>query len=305
MKKTQAQQVDFMSELKEGIIIKGIGGFYYVETADAVYECKARGNFRRAKISPLVGDKVKIIVNELAENRIEEIMPRKNSLVRPPLANVDCLIIVASMADPAPNTLVIDKLTAIAESKGIEPVIIFNKCDLASADELCRIYSNSGFKTFAVNRDTVDAETIKGIVSGKLCAFTGNSGVGKSTILNKVDSRLALETGEISKKLGRGRHTTRHVELFKVGDGYVADTPGFSSLDIEKCEIITKDKLPECFREFSPYIGMCKFTSCAHVADKGCAVVEAVEKGEIEKSRHDSYVAMYNEVKDLKEWQMK
>ncbi|MDE6385865.1 MAG: ribosome small subunit-dependent GTPase A [Eubacterium sp.] len=291
----------------KGKIIKGIGGFYYVETADAVYECKARGNFRKMNLTPLVGDDVEISVNDNSENRIENILPRRNSLVRPPLANLEQLFIIASIVDPAVNTFIIDKLIAIAEYKKIEPIIVFTKIDLDdSYTEYENIYRSAGFKTIVCcNVNKRGADEVKKLLSGKISAFTGNTGVGKSSLLNAVDEALALKTGETSKKLGRGKHTTRHSELFKVNGGYVADTPGFSSLDFEKCERILKDDLFDCFREFEPYFGLCKFSTCAHINEKGCAVCEAVRKGEIQKSRHDSYVQMYNDVKDVKEWEIK
>lgn len=295
-----------MMQTADGMIMKGIGGFYYVETADAVYECKARGNFRKAGMSPLAGDQVKISINENAENRIEEIYPRKNSLIRPPVANLDQLILVVSLCDPAPNLLVIDKLIAIAERKEIEPLIIFNKSDLAEPDCYLDIYKNAGFYCISTSCNTQEGiDAVKGLLKGKLSAFTGNSGVGKSTLLNALDSRLALATGDISKKLGRGRHTTRQAELFHVAGGYVADTAGFSSLDLERCETVMKEDLPYCFREFIPYLGKCKFSTCAHLHDKGCAIVQAVNAGEIAPSRHESYQTLYNQVKDLKEWNMK
>lgn len=290
----------------DGTIIKGIGGFYYVETANAVYECKARGSFRKAKISPLVGDRVQISVNDLSENRIEEIFPRKNSLVRPPLANIDQLMIVCSMADPSPNPFVVDKLIAIAELKGIEPIVVINKIDLGNPKELQKIYSNAGFKVIVADKEKANVKgELVPLLKGKLSAFTGNSGVGKSTILNILDNELSLETGEISKKLGRGRHTTRQVELFNLFGGYLADTPGFSSLELEKCEVILKEDLPDCFREFEKYQGMCKFSTCSHVNDKGCAILGAVENGEIEQSRHESYKMLYEQVKDVKEWELR
>lgn len=278
-----------------------------METAETVYECKARGNFRKLNLSPLVGDDVEISVNENAENRIEAILPRKNSLVRPPLANLDQLFIVSSIVDPGINTFIIDKLIAIAEYKKIEPIIIITKTDVDdSYKRYAKIYKASGFKTVECsNVDMRGIEEVKSLLRGKISAFTGNTGVGKSSLLNSIDKELTLKTGETSKKLGRGKHTTRHSELFKVCGGYVADTPGFSSLDFEKCERILKDDLFECFREFEPYFGQCKFSTCSHINEKGCAVCSAVENGEIQKSRHDSYIQMYNDVKDIKEWEIK
>lgn len=289
-----------------GTIIKGIGGFYYVEAADEIYECKARGVFRKEKLSPLVGDKVTISINENAENTIDEIMPRKNALTRPPVVNIDNLIIVVSTVEPKPSTLVIDKLIAVAEHKNIEPIIVITKSDLASAQEIFDIYTLAGFKTIIVSNETKDGvDEVKAVLKDKISALTGNSGVGKTSLLNNLDETLALKTAQISKKLGRGRHTTRQAELYRVCDGFVVDTPGFSSFEIDKSDIILEDELAYCFRDFSDYIEKCKFyPSCTHTADKGCAVVEAVNEGKISKSRHNSYVQLYNEVKDIKEWNL-
>lgn len=294
--------------MAEGRLIKGIGGFYYVETADAVYECKARGIFRQKKITPLVGDLVSITVNERGENTIDEIKNRKNFLVRPPLANIDRLFIVASSISPSINMLVLDRLIAIAEYKGIEPIIVFTKSDLDDGYKKYNdIYVKAGFKTIVCNNKNGDGtEKVAALLKNHISAFTGNTGVGKSSLLNSIDNSLSLNTGETSKKLGRGRHTTRHCELFKVAGGYVADTPGFSTVDFEKSEKIMKDRLPYCFREFEPYLTECKFlNNCSHINDKGCAIVNAVEKGIISKERHNSYIELYNEVKDIKQWQMK
>lgn len=290
----------------DGIIIKGIGGFYYVEAADGtIYECKARGVFRKEKITPLAGDRVEISVEENNKNSIEKILERRNYFKRPPIANVDKLVIVSSVCDPRPNLLIIDRLTAVAVYKDVEPIIVFTKDDLQSADEYVDIYTKSGFKTFAVSNETGEGvEAVKSAIEGGVSVFTGNSGVGKSSLINKMYPSLSLETGEISKKLGRGRHTTRHVELYSIGKGYIADTPGFSSLDFETNDLIKKDELAFCFPDFSDYIGSCKFSTCAHVNDKGCRLVEAVNNGDVVKSRHESYVTMFNEVKDIKDWQL-
>lgn len=291
----------------EGIIIKGIGGFYYVESSDgSIYECKARGAFRKNKMSPYAGDRVLISVPDDGYAAIEKIFPRKNQLVRPPIANIDFLVIVASTCDPMPSTLVIDKMLALAAYKGIEPILVITKSDIGDEKILNEIYSKVGIRTIVFSiLDQSGAEEIKKILSNKISAFTGNSGVGKSTLLNCILPGLSLETGDISKKLGRGRHTTRHIELFKIGDGYIADTPGFSTVDIERYEIIKKDEIQNCFVEFQPYINTCKFTSCSHMCEKGCSIIEAVKNGEIQRSRYDSYVAMYNEVKDIKDWEIK
>ncbi len=290
----------------DGIIIKGIGGFYYVEAADGIiYECKARGVFRKEKITPLAGDKVEISVDENSRNSIDKIYERRNMFKRPPIANVDKLVIVSSVCDPRPNLLIIDRLTAVAVYKNVEPIIVFTKNDLQSADEYIEIYKNAGFKTFAVSNETGEGiSEVKAVIENGVCVFTGNSGVGKSSLINRMYPDFALETGEISRKLGRGRHTTRHVELLKINNGYIADTPGFSSLDFETNDLIKKDELAYCFPDFADYIDSCKFSTCAHVNDKGCRLVEAVNNGDVMRSRHESYVKMYNEVKNIKDWQL-
>lgn len=293
---------------QKGYLLKGVGGFYYVEGEDGrIYECKARGIFRKRKMSPYAGDRVILTVEEDGTGTIEEIEPRKNQLIRPPVANIDQLFIVVSVREPSPSTLIIDKIIAAAENKGIEPVLVISKADLEDAGWLCEIYDKAGIPCIPISSVTGEGvEKVREMLCGKISAFTGNSGVGKSTLLNCVDPRLALETGEISQKLGRGRHTTRQVELLHLpGGGYVADTPGFSSMDLERYELVRKEDLPHCFREFAPYLGECRFTSCSHTCEKGCAVLEAVKEGKIASSRHESYVAMYQEVKDVKEWQMK
>lgn len=288
-----------------GIIVKGIGGFYYVEADDEIYECKARGVFRKERITPLVGDNVSITVGDNGRNSIDEIFERRNYFNRPPISNVDNLVIVSSTCDPRPNTLIIDRLTAIAVRKNVRPVIVFTKDDLQKADEYMDIYRSTGINVFTVSNETGEGvDEVRAFLRGSVSVFTGNSGVGKSSLLNCISPEFSLETGEISKKLGRGRHTTRHVELFKTLDGYIADTPGFSSLDFETNDIIKKDELADCFPEFTDYIGTCKFTSCSHVNDKGCKIVEALKNGEIHPSRHESYVALYNEVKNIKDWQL-
>lgn len=292
-----------MMENNKGIILKGIGGFYYVEVADAVYECKARGVFRKERITPFAGDYVKISVNDKAENTIDEIFERKNSLIRPHVANIDNLIIVVSTVQPKPNFLLIDKLIAVAEHKGIEPIIVITKTDLENDSEIVNIYRKSGIKVISKS-DSDYLSCIKDLMAGKINAFTGNSGVGKTTLLNSLDTTLNRSTGEISGKLGRGRHTTRQAELFKTCGGYVIDTPGFSSFEFEKNDYIKKDDLAYCFREFREYLGDCKFTSCTHTSDKGCAICEAVNNGIISKSRHNSYIAMYEQAKKIKEWEL-
>ena len=289
----------------QGLILKITGGFYYVEAADGIHECKARGVFRKRGTSPLVGDRVEITVPADGYCSIDAICERRNSLVRPPLANLDILMIVSSVKEPAANTYLIDKMTAAAVSKDIEPVVVFTKTDLGSADELVDTYRRVGIRSYAFSAvDQSGLEDVKAVLKDKVTAFCGNSGVGKSTLLNALFPELALQTGEISDKLGRGRHTTRTVELFKKHGGYIADTPGFSTVDIERFELIRKDELKFAFPEFEQYFGACRFNSCNHLCEKGCSVIEAVEKGVIPKSRHESYVRMYNEVKDVREWEL-
>lgn len=293
-----------MEQEKTGLILKGIGGFYYVKAGDTVYECKARGVFRRNAITPLVGDHVKLLIEENQSPVIAEILPRKNSLIRPPMANLDQLVLVAATCDPAPSTLVIDKIIAAAEDKGISPILVISKIDLEQAQWLRDIYEPIGFPVVPVSSATGEGvKQVKELLRGKITAFTGNSGVGKSSLLNQIDRRFCLETGEISRKLGRGRHTTRQVELFPLeGGGYVADTPGFSAIQMERYDVVHKEQLPYCFREFEPFLDQCRFPSCSHTCEKGCAVLEAVREGKISRSRHESYVALYQEVKDWKEW---
>lgn len=289
-----------------GIITKITGGFYYVEAADTTYECKARGVFRKRGCTPLVGDRVVI---DVPENdgfaSVDSIEERKNSLIRPALANLDVLVIVSSVVEPNLNTYIIDKMISAAVDKNIEPVVVISKTDLKDCDEYIDIYNKAGIKTIEYSSVTgKGVDEIKEILKGKLSAFSGNSGVGKSTLLNALFPQLELKTGEISDKLGRGRHTTRTVELFKCFGGYVADTPGFSTVDLDRYELIKKENLQFCFPEFSDYIGQCKFTSCSHTCEKGCAVLEAVANGDISESRHESYCRMYEEVKDIKDWQL-
>ena len=294
-----------MADRQEGIIIKGIGGFYTVEAADAVYTCRARGIFRKNGQTPLAGDRVAIRTLGDGEGALEEILPRKNHLVRPPVANLDVLVVVASVTDPAPNTLIMDKMIATAEDLEIEPVLVINKIDLEDAAWLEAAYRLAGIPVFALSAlDAAGIQPLQAYLSGKVSAFTGNSGVGKTSLLNAIDPRLGLETGETSKKLGRGRHTTRTAALYKQpGGGYIVDTAGFSSLDMEKAALIPRERLPYCFREFAPYLPECRFaSSCAQVREKGCAVRQAVEEGKIARSRYDSYVAMFEEVKDQKSW---
>lgn len=288
----------------QGIILQSVGGFYYVEAADAVYTCRARGLFRRQGMTPVAGDRVIITVENGDTGTVTDVLPRKNVLVRPPVANLDVLVLVASVCQPRTNTLVLDKMIAIAENKDICPIIVINKSDLGDPSELESIYRTTGLEWYTVSAHNPDSiDPLRRRLAGQISAFAGNSGVGKSSILNAIDPKLVLPTGEISQKLGRGRHTTRTATLYHMADGFIVDTPGFSSLDMEQVEPIDKQDLAYCFREFADYEGTCRFTGCAHYKEPGCSVRQAVAEGKISQSRYDSYVAMYEAVKDKREWE--
>lgn len=285
-----------------GTIIKAIGGLYTVESPSGVFDFRARGIFRNRGQSPMVGDRVQV-----KNGVIDQLLPRKNNLIRPPLANLDQLLFVVSMYKPAPNLLLLDKFIAIAEYKQITPILVVTKADLEDPAPLVEIYQKAGIPVYVVEYAiprTVDA--VAACLRGKVSAFTGNSGAGKSTLLNAIDASLQLETGSISEKLGRGRHTTRHAQLYPVqGGGYVADTPGFSTFETNQYDIIRKEELAGCFREFVPYLGQCRFQDCSHTAERNCALRQAVEDGEIPRSRYESYCRMFEEAKELKEWELK
>lgn len=282
-------------------ITKGIGGFYYVRTPDGIVECKARGIFRKRGITPVAGDNVELSADG---SMIDEILPRKNVFVRPPVANLDVLFIVASTTQPVPSTLVLDELAAAAIYKDVQPVFVVTKADLATADKLAQDYATSGIPLIQLHYETGEGlDTIREYIRGHFCAFCGNSGVGKSTLLNALAPELKRETGQISQKLGRGRHTTREVEIFEVCGGRLADTPGFASLEAQKLCRIPKEDLQHTFPDFEPYFGQCRFTGCSHRSETGCAVREAVDQGKISKTRYASYLTMYEEANARKEWE--
>lgn len=288
--------------------MRSLGGFYTVISEDGTKtECRGRGIFRRDATTLLVGDRCRFEPTEPGCGSITAIAPRKNTLQRPPVANLDRLAMVISLADPAPNALVIDQLTAIAARRDIPVVMIFTKPDLADPTPWAEIYRRAGYPTAVVNNRTGEGlEAAAELLKGGITAFCGNSGAGKSSLMNGLYPELNLATGEISKKLGRGRHTTRHVELFSLGqDTYVIDTPGFASFDTQELDLELKEHLPETFPEFAPYVGGCRFVGCSHTKEKGCAVLEAVHQGKIPRSRHASYLRLYNELKDLKAWDKK
>ena len=289
----------------KGRIQKALSGFYYVDTGAEVLTCRARGKFRKDGVSPLVGDRVEVRELGNGEGFVEAILPRKNAFTRPAVANIDQLVVIASGAIPKTDPFLIDRVAAIAALKGCEVIILLNKCDLDSADSLYQIYRAAGFQTLRVSAQTGEGlEELIPLISGKLSAFTGNSGVGKSSILNALDPEFHLQVGEVSDALGRGRHTTRHVELFRLSCGAeIVDSPGFSSFETDELNLELKHRLPDTFREFQPYLEHCRFVGCSHTKEKGCAVLEAVRRGEIQKSRHASYLRLYEELKPLKDWQ--
>ena len=289
-----------VSENKNGIITKCLGGLYTIESPDGIFECKARGVFRNKGVNLYVGDYA-----EFSDGVITKILDRKNCIIRPPLANLDQLIFVISTCKPSPNLLLLDKFIVIAEYKGITPIIVITKTDLADFENIYSIYSKIGIKVIAVDySDNSTVEQVRELLKGKISAFTGNSGAGKSTLLNAVDANLDIPTGEISEKLGRGRHTTRHAELYKICGGYIADTPGFSTFETNKYDIIRKEELADCFIEFAEFTDNCRFKDCSHTCEKGCSVIEAIGEGLISESRHSSYCEMYDEAKKLKEWEL-
>lgn len=288
-----------------GTIIKALSGFYYVDCDGETVTCRARGKFRHAGTSPLVGDRVEITALGDGTGSVDRILERKNAFSRPAVANMDQLVMIAAGVNPVTDPFLIDRVAAIAERKGCEPVICLNKCDLEPCEQLYQIYHQAGFTTIQVSAVTGEGiQQLSDAIAGKTVVFTGNSGVGKSSILNALDPRLAIATGEVSEKLGRGRHTTRHVELFRLPNGaLVADTPGFASFDTEVPELLNKEELALAFREFRPYLGQCKFVGCSHTKEKGCAILAALAEGKISESRHRSYVRLYEAAKEYKQWE--
>ena len=288
----------------QGVIIKALSGFYYVKTESGTVECRARGRFRLDGSSPLVGDRVEISLDANGKGRVDKLLPRKNFFIRPAVANIDLLIAVASEVNPVTDPFLIDRVTAFAEHMGCEVLICINKSDAARVSRLRDIYATSGYRVIETSAVTGEGvEELRGCIAGKVCAFSGNSGVGKSSLLNALEPGLGIETGVVSEKVGRGRHTTRHVEIFPAGGAFVADTPGFASFDMEQLPPIPKEELQFCFPEFGPYIGKCRFDDCAHLKEPGCAVREAMDEGKINASRHLSYARLYEISAKYKEWE--
>ena len=295
-----------MTEKTEGRIVRSLSGFYDVRTPGGLITCRARGILRKEGNSPLTGDLVEISV-EKGKGMVEKILPRKNHFIRPAVANVDALVVFAANVNPVTEPFLIDRVAAIAGDQNVDVYLCVNKCDLDPAMDLVRIYRHAGFPVICTSAETGEGVAeLRALLEGKLTAFTGNSGVGKSSILNRLAPELKLETGEVSEKLGRGRHTTRHVELFALGDNtYVADTPGFSSFDTDQMELILKENLQYAFPDFGRFLGKCRFDDCSHRKEPDCAVRSAVEAGEIEGSRYESYLRLYEKSSQIKAWEMK
>ena len=295
-----------MTEKTTGRIIRSISGFYDVQTERGLIRCRARGILRKEGSTPLTGDMAEISV-EQGKGMVEKLLPRKNSFVRPAVANVDALVVFAANVNPVTEPYLIDRVAAIAGDQNVPVYLCVNKCDLDPAEDLVRIYEHAGFPVIRTSAETGEGvEDLLQLLKGKLTAFTGNSGVGKSSILNRLAPELRLPTGEVSEKLGRGRHTTRHVELYALGeDTYVADTPGFSAFDTDQMDVILKENLQYAFPDFGKFLGKCRFDDCTHRKEPYCAVRAACEAGEIEKTRYESYLRLYEKVSQINVWELK
>ena len=291
--------------MPNGTIIKALSGFYYVRWEGGTVACRARGKFRKDGVSPMVGDNVAITLSGASEGSVTEILPRKNYFVRPAVANVDALVILTANVNPVTDPFLADRVAVIAEHVGCGVIVCVNKCDLDRGDALYEAFSrNTGYPVLRTSAVTGEGtEELISLIRGKLVAFTGNSGVGKSSLLNALEPALALETGEVSDRLGRGRHTTRHIELFDVGGTLIADTPGFSSFDLTQMQFLRKEELQACFPEFRPYIGHCRFDDCAHLREPGCAVLDALRSGQIAPTRHESYRRLYELLSAQNDWE--
>ena len=293
--------------MAQGVIIKSLSGFYTVSVGDSIVECKARGRFRHDGFSPLVGDRVEVTVDAQGKGRIDAVLERRNYFIRPAVANVDQIVMFAAAVNPVTDPFLIDRVVAIAENAGCEAVICLNKCDLDPAERLYEIYRTVGCRVIRTSAATgLGIDALRDAIRGKTSAFTGNSGVGKSSILNRLMPELQIQTGAVSEKLGRGKHTTRHVELYALGEEtYVADTPGFASFEVDMIEPISCENLQYAFREFRPYIGQCRFSDCAHLHEPGCAVLEALAAGKIAPERHQSYAKLYEIAQNTHGWEKK
>ena len=295
-----------MSKKETGRIVRSLSGFYDVRTPDGTVTCRARGVLRKQGCTPLTGDLVEITV-EQGKGMVEKVLPRKCSFIRPAVANIDALVVFAANVNPVTEPFLIDRVAAIAGSQGVPVYLCVNKCDLDPAVDLVKIYESAGFPVIRTSAETGEGvEQLCALIRGKVTAFTGKSGVGKSSILNRLCPQLELPTGEVSEKLGRGRHTTRHVELYDLGeDTFVADTPGFSSFDTDQMDVILKEELQYSFPDFGPFIGKCRFDDCSHRREPDCAVRAALEAGDIQPTRYDSYLKLYEKMSQIKLWELK
>ena len=293
--------------LSAGTIIKALSGFYYVAADGKTVTCRARGRFRLDGSSPLVGDRVRLEIDSAGAGSVREILPRRNRFVRPAVANIDLMVMLAAAVNPVTDPFLIDRVSALAAYHDCDFLLCVNKTDLHTADELYAIYKSSGIDVLRTSAETGEGlDEVKKRLTGRVSAFSGNSGVGKTSRLNALDPQLDLKTGEVSRHLGRGRHTTRHVELFALPfGGYIADTPGFGSFDVDQMENIRPSQLQHCFTEFVPYIGKCRFSDCTHRSEPDCAVLEAVREGKIHPSRHSSYVRLWEQANRIKDWEAK
>ena len=295
-----------MVDKKTGRILRSLSGFYDVQTDEGLITCRGRGHLRKGREIPLTGDTVEI-TKEQGKGMVEKILPRKNRFIRPAVANIDALVVFASNVNPVTEPFLIDRVAAIAGEQEVPVYICVNKCDLDPAADLAAIYRHAGFPVINASAITGEGvEELRSLIAGKLTAFTGNTGVGKSSMLNALCPDLHLATGEVSEKLGRGRHTTRHVELYKLDENtYVADTPGFSSFDTDQMDVILKENLQYAFPDFAPFLGKCQFHDCSHRAEPTCAIRQAVDAGEIEKTRYESYLRLYEKASQIKLWELK
>lgn len=294
-----------MEQRETGRIVRSLSGFYEVRTPGGLVTCRARGILRKDRVTPLTGDIAEITL-ERGKGMVDKILPRRNSFVRPAVANVDALVVFAANVNPITEPFLIDRVAAIAGDQEVPVYLCVNKCDLDPGADLVSIYESAGFPVIRTSAETGQGvEKLRSLLRGKLTAFTGNSGVGKSSILNRLCPELELPVGEVSERLGRGRHTTRHVELYDLGeDTFVADTPGFSSFDTDQMDVILKENLQYAFPDFGQYLGKCQFHDCSHRAEPGCAVREALERGELQPTRYDSYLRLYEKASQVRRWEL-
>ena len=293
--------------MADGVISKALSGFYYVSYEGGLLECKARGRFRLDGTSPLVGYRVQCSLDQHGKGRIDKVEPRRNWFIRPAVANIDAMVFVAANTNPVTDPFLVDRVSVIAADADCQLILCINKADIDPGDQLYSTFTAAGFPVVRTSAETGQGmEELRAAIDGKICAFTGNSGVGKSSILNKLLPGAAIPTGEVSEKLGRGKHTTRHVELYSLGGGtYVADTPGFASFDVEMMNPIPKEQLQYDFIDFEPYLGRCRFNDCAHLKEPGCAVTQALDQGLLMPSRYRSYERLYELSAQHKSWEIK